>query len=260
MIAVQNILHGQWSIQKKKRSDKFPLTLHPTGQYCKKIRGKLYYFGCDKQQAFQRYIEHAANLRAGTTLGSQESNGNTYLKDVCNLYLEHQHSGVQAGEIRLRQVYDQTTHLRDFVRHIGTSRRMSEISTIHLQDYRKRLIKQGKSAARVNNYISAFKATFHWALENELISSVPNLNAIKKLPRSKTSKPVFTPGEIRQLLDHASLRMKAMIWLGLNCGLGCTDCVELQRENQRPILLSYEFSPAALSSIRRFCSLCSTLV
>ena len=27
--------------KRKTRSDKFPLTLHPTGQYCKKIKGKL---------------------------------------------------------------------------------------------------------------------------------------------------------------------------------------------------------------------------
>jgi len=30
--------------KRRKRSDKFPLTLHKTGQYCKKIKGKLYYF------------------------------------------------------------------------------------------------------------------------------------------------------------------------------------------------------------------------
>ena len=30
------------------RSDKFPLTLHPTGQHCKKIRGKLNHFAQDR--------------------------------------------------------------------------------------------------------------------------------------------------------------------------------------------------------------------
>ena len=40
--------------KRKTRSDKFPLTLHKTDQFCKKINGKLYYFGTDKQKALQR--------------------------------------------------------------------------------------------------------------------------------------------------------------------------------------------------------------
>ena len=30
------------------------------------------------------------------------------------------------------------------------------------------------------------------------------------------------------MFDVADVRMKAMIWLGLNCGFGCTDCAELK--------------------------------
>ena len=45
------------SKKRKTRSDKFPLTLHPTGQFYKKIKGKLYYFGTEKQKALQRYLE-----------------------------------------------------------------------------------------------------------------------------------------------------------------------------------------------------------
>ena len=51
------------SSRRKTRSDKFPLTLHPTGQYCKKIRSSFYYFGKDKQQALQRYLEESSEHR-----------------------------------------------------------------------------------------------------------------------------------------------------------------------------------------------------
>jgi hypothetical protein len=46
-------------------SDKFLLTLHPTGQFCKKIRGELYCFGTDKQRALHRYLEQASYLQGG---------------------------------------------------------------------------------------------------------------------------------------------------------------------------------------------------
>jgi YHS domain-containing protein len=48
--------------RRKTRSDKFPLTLHKTGQYCKKIKGKFYYFGSDKEQAMRRYLEQVTYL------------------------------------------------------------------------------------------------------------------------------------------------------------------------------------------------------
>jgi hypothetical protein len=66
------------------------------------------------------------NLHAGETPRSQKPGANTYLKDICNLYLEHQHSRVQAGEIKLRQVYDQTALLKDFVQHQKSPRIVSQ--------------------------------------------------------------------------------------------------------------------------------------
>jgi len=61
--------------QRKTRSDKFPLTLHPTGQYCKKINGKLYYFGSNKKQALDRYLEEAAYLHSGRNAMPISTNG-----------------------------------------------------------------------------------------------------------------------------------------------------------------------------------------
>jgi hypothetical protein len=49
----------------KTRSDISPLTLHKTGQHCKKIRGKMYCFGTEKHRAFGRDLERAASLDSG---------------------------------------------------------------------------------------------------------------------------------------------------------------------------------------------------
>ena len=45
------------SKKRKTHSHRFPFTLHPTGQHCKKIKGRLHYFGTDKQKALQRYLK-----------------------------------------------------------------------------------------------------------------------------------------------------------------------------------------------------------
>ncbi len=209
----------------------FLLLYTPTGQYCKKIKGKLYYFGTAKQEALRRCLEQESHLHAGKGFKPSSSEDEISLKTLCNLYLEHQESRVADGDIGLRQLHDQTSLLRRFARFIGPNRSIADISTIDLQNYRAKLIKAGRAATTINNHISSFKAMFHWALENEVVSSVPNLKAIKKITRKKENKPVFTHEEIGKLINHAGVQMEAMIWLGLNCGFGCTDCAEILWEH-----------------------------
>ena len=50
-----------------KPSPDFPLTAHANGQWCKKIRGKVYFFGVwdDPAAALQKYVEQRDNLQAG---------------------------------------------------------------------------------------------------------------------------------------------------------------------------------------------------
>ena len=50
------------TLKRKSRSDKFPLTLHTTGQYCKKVKGKMYYFGSDRKEALQKYLDQSTYL------------------------------------------------------------------------------------------------------------------------------------------------------------------------------------------------------
>ncbi len=210
------------------RSDKFPLTLHPTGQYCKKIRGKLYYFGKNRAEALARYQEQATSLHTGRP--QQDAFPDTMLtvKMLTNMYLEQEDYRVAGGEIRLRQLHEQTGLLKPFVKFIGPDRLVSEITTMDLQRYKNSLIDAGKAGKTINNRIGAVKALYHWALDNDVIRSAPKLKAVKKLTLPKRKRPVFTSDQIRTLLQVARPKLKAMILLGLNCGFGCTDCAELK--------------------------------
>ena len=216
--------------KRKTRSDNFPLTLHPTGQYCKKIKGKLYYFGTDKNSALQQYLEQAAYLHSGKGATPKTSSGFS-IKTLCNLYLDHQDSRVVIGEIKRRHLNDQTLILRNFARFIGSNQPVCNISTIDLQNLRKKLIKTGKAANTINNAISTIKAMYNWAMDNEVVDSIPNLKAVKKISNPKVERPTFTMPQIQKLLQNASVQMRAMILLGLNCGFGCTDCAELRWDN-----------------------------
>ncbi len=91
----------QHNSRRRTHPNRSPLTLHPTGQYCKKIRGKLYYFGSDKSGALQRYLEQASFLHLGRASGHAVGQDDITLKTLCNLYLEHQGDAVQAAKCPL---------------------------------------------------------------------------------------------------------------------------------------------------------------
>jgi hypothetical protein len=97
----------------------FPSTLHPTGQFCNKIEGKIHYFGTDKQQALQRYLEQASYLHTGHFEPFTSASGNITITAPCNLYLQHQESRVEAGELSARHFADQIKSPRAFAQFLG---------------------------------------------------------------------------------------------------------------------------------------------
>src|SRR5207302_1233691 len=50
---------------------------------------------------------------------------------------------------------------------------------------------------------------------------------VLRLHRAKQGPKLFTPEETRKLLDAASVHVRAMILLGINCGFGNSDCGNL---------------------------------
>jgi integrase len=214
--------------KRKTRSDKFPLTLHPTGQYCKKIKGKIRYFGTDKKKALEKYLAQATYLYGAQSLVQKISNNKMTLRQLCDLYLHYQNSRVLVGDITAKHYNDLTYSLSRFMAFLGQGCRIENISTLDLQNYKRKLQSSYPSVDRQNLHIGLMKAMFHWARKNDVLDSIPNLDAISKDRVIHKEKYTFNKKQIRKLLTATDVKMKAMIWLGLNCGFGCTDCSRLQ--------------------------------
>ena len=76
------------TVSKKKPAkpySEFPLYLHRTGQWTKKIRGRTVYFSTDADAALRKYLEQRDDLQAGRTPRVQ-GEGLT-VRDLCNRFL-----------------------------------------------------------------------------------------------------------------------------------------------------------------------------
>jgi integrase len=200
-------------------------------QYCKKINGKIRYFGTDKKKALEKYLAQATYLHGAQSLVQKISNGKMTLKQLCDLYLHYQNSRVLVGDITAKHYNDSKYSLDRLMAFLGPGCRIENISTLDLQNYKRKLQSSYPSIDRQNLHIGLMKAMFHWARKIDVLESIPNIDAISKDRVVHKDKYTFNKKQIRKLLSTADVKLKAMIWLGLNCGFGCTDCSRLKWED-----------------------------
>jgi integrase len=111
---------------------------------------------------------------------------------------------------------------------LGQNCKIKDISTLSLQNYKRNLQKHYGSVGRLNLHISIMKAIFHWARKNDILKNIPNIDAVSRAKVIHQDRFTFDSTQIHRLLVFSDTKMKAMIWFGLNCGFGCTDCAYLK--------------------------------
>jgi len=144
------------------------------------------------------------------------------------MYLNYQYSKVQANDLTARHHNGQNGSLNKLMTFLGSSRKIENISTLDLQNYKRKLKKSYGSVCRLNLHISIMKALFHGARKNDILDNIPNIDAISRGKIIHMARFTFDSKQVTQLLSVADVKMIAMIWLGLNCGFGCTDCADLK--------------------------------
>jgi integrase len=219
----------------QKPTPDFPLTPHPSGRWCKKIRGRLHYFGpwSDPDGALARYREQADALHAGRKPREQAPES-AAVKDVMNAYLNAQAAKVSSGELKARTFADQKAICDLLVSRFGKGRLAEDLGPEDFASLRRHMTgRWGVNLVKVA--VQKVRSVFRHAYESGLIDrparfgpdfAPPSLKALR-LHRAAQGAKLFTAEEARRMVGHANPHLRAMILLGLNCGLGNTDVATL---------------------------------
>lgn len=241
-------------VRPKKPYPDFPLFPHATGRWAKKIRGRFAFFGPweDPQTALARYVAQRDDLYAGRVPRpptaaplapagtSAATNGNGHptngatLRDLVNHFLTAKKRRLDGGEMGARAFSDYHAACRYLVEGLGVHRLLTDLTSADFGMFRAELAKT-RGPVALGNQINRVRSVFKYGYDAGLIDKPirfgpefvrPPMRAVRLAKQAKGAR-LFERAEIKTLLKHASPALKAMILLGINCGLGNTDIAEL---------------------------------
>jgi integrase len=215
----------------KKPYPEFPLTPAGNGQWCRKIRGKLFYFGVwnDPDAALAKYKAQIDDLRAGRTPAPDASAAT--LRDLCNRFLTTKTAQVQARELSPLTFRSYKRACDKVIAVLGANTPVASVRPHDFERLRAKLAETNGLRAMVV-YVQRVRSLFKYALDAGLIETPvrfgpgfkpPSAASIRKLRASQPPR-MFEAAQIRTMLAAASPVLKAMILLGVNCGFGNSDC------------------------------------
>ena len=212
----------------------FPLFAHASGQWAKKIRGKLYYFGKwdNPEAAHDNYRKQKEDLEAGRK-PREQTEGNT-VKEVVNAFLSAKQALVDSGELTALTWRDYKSATDEIIAVFGKNRLAADLRPDDFGPLRMRMAKKW-GPQRLSKTIQFVRCVFKYAYDVELIDRPIRFGPEFKRPskgvmrrqKAAAGPQLFTATEIRRMIDAAGEQLRAMILLGINCGFGNSDCGHL---------------------------------
>ena len=215
----------------------FPLTPHRgTNRWCKKVRGKLHYFGPwsdgnedAAQAALEKWLEQKDDLLAGRTPRAP-SDGLT-VRDLVNRFLTTKKNLVDSGELTTRSFADYHQCCARLIDVLGKTRLVSDLAVDNFESLRKHLAKT-RGPVALGNEIQRVRTVFKYAYDQGLIAAPlrygqsfqkPSAKVLRR-ERNKNGLRTFQAAELRRIIAESGVPVKAMVMLGINCAFGNSDC------------------------------------
>jgi integrase len=248
MATVSQSIKARKPAKVRKPHPDFPLTPHPTGRWCKKVRGRLVYFGkiADDPKgeaaltAWNAEKDHV--LLTGRRPETTADNRVLTLAELINLFLNAKRQRVNEGGLAEATWRDYHGVGEQLVEAFGRTRPVSDLRPLDFERLRA-IIAKGKRGGGVgpvaiSNFIIRAKTIFHYAANNGLIDRPLLFGDGFKVPpkvqfreaRNIRGPRMFTAVELRRIIAKADQPLRAMILLGINAGLGNADCGKLTQD------------------------------
>ncbi len=233
-----------------KRDVEFPLGLHKaTKQWCRKVAGKVYYFGTDKAAAAKRWNDEKDSIYAGTTPKSR-STGAT-ITELANLFSADQKARhATTGKPGQRHIDLCEATIKKLIGYVGSGCVVSDLSPDDFAKIKVRLFEpvkrtkpvRGKvygrqvkrrSAETVAGDIRRIKVFLNWCHDSEHTPAPRFGNkfatetevAVTKqsIKKQAESRKDIQASDILAIIEKSSKHFKPVLWLGINSGIGNAD-------------------------------------
>jgi len=156
------------------------------------------------------------------------------VKEAVNTFLDEKKHRVRGGELSARTWDEYKEACDTIIDAFGKTRLVSNLRPDDFTTLRRRMAKRW-GPARLGKMITCVRCVFKFAYDSDLIDRPMRYGPAFKKPSKKTMRlhraqkglQLFTADEIRRMVAVADQPLKAMILLGINAGLGNTDCGRL---------------------------------
>ncbi len=211
----------------------FPLFPHATNRWAKKVNGKFHYFGKvstdpEGKAALQLWLDNRDAIKNG--LPVQKPGEGFTIKDLSNHFLTAKQLAREAGEITARTWQDYFDTCAMLGKELGLTRRVSELTPGEFDKLRAKMAKLW-GPVRLGNQVQRVRTVFKFGFDAALLDQPVRFGPMFKKPskkvmrleRAKKGQRMLEPPDITKLLGAAGVQLRAMILLGINCGLGNSD-------------------------------------
>ena len=114
---------------------------------------------------------------------------------------------------------------------------VEDLGPSDFEGLREALVARGWGPTTLHNEIGKIRVLFRWVYESGLIDRPLRFGPGFKRPSARTMRlarqakgpQLFEADELRRIIDAAPKQIKAMTYLGINCGLGNADCGRMAR-------------------------------